>query len=146
MRSRRDGAIPRGGVAVTGRALRGALSRTVGVAESAPVAVARSVADAATEKHVVAESDAARVADAVADGQRETEPESDATVADAVSVDPAGAQSGPMLNVARCVPPSEARGDADAADGDGEAVAKTVTTDCVTERVSVAVASAVTTV
>ena len=37
---------------------------------------------------------------------------------DAVRVDPAGAQNGPMLNVARCVPLMDARGDDDAAEGD----------------------------
>ena len=35
------------------------------------------------------------------------EAESDATDGEAVGVDPAGSQNGPMLNVARCVPSME---------------------------------------
>ena len=41
--------------------------------------------------------------------------------ADPVNVDPAGAQKGPILNVARCVPTIELR--ADAVTNDGETVA-----------------------
>ena len=45
---------------------------------------------------------------------------------DGDSVDPAGAQNGPMLNVARCVPARDSRGDADAMDGDPVADDKAV--------------------
>ena len=87
-------------------------------------AVPPSVGDVLNDEH----TDAVRLCDTddVADGQRETEPESDATVADAVGVDPAGAQSGPMLNVARCVPSSDARGVEDAADGEAVLDARTL--------------------
>ena len=43
-------------------------------------------------------------------------------------VDPAGAQNGPMLNVARCVPSMDASGDADAMDGDPEGDGRPVAT------------------
>lgn len=46
----------------------------------------------------------------------------DGIVADAVGVDPAGAQGGPMLKDERCVPSMDERGDADFTDGDGEAL------------------------
>ena len=55
-------------------------------------------------------------------------PVSDAMDGDGDGVDPAGAQNGPMLNVARCVPSMDASGDADAMDGDDVADDWTVTT------------------
>ena len=67
-------------------------------------------------------------------------PDSDAIVADAVGVDPAGAQNGPMLYVARCVPSIEASGDTEAMDGDADSDASPVATVCVTESVCVKVA------
>ena len=57
----------------------------------------------------------------------ELEPEVD-TEAVLDGVDPAGAQNGPILNVARCVPSMDSRGDADAMDGDGEVEGKPVAT------------------
>ena len=59
--------------------------------------------------------------------------ESDAIVADALGVDPAGAQNGPKLYVARCVPSMELAGEAVLTDGDPVAEAMPVTTVCVTE-------------
>ena len=54
----------------------------------------------------------------VADKQCVTVPVSDATEGDALGVDPAGAQTGPMLRVGRCVPAIDSSGDADATDGE----------------------------
>ena len=55
-----------------------------------------------------------------------TVPVSDAMDGDGDGVDPAGAQNGPMLNVARCVPSMVASGDADTIDGDADADEKAV--------------------
>ena len=60
-------------------------------------------------------------------------PDSDAIVADAEGVDPAGAQNGPMLNVARCVPSTELSGEPVATtDGEPVADARPVAIVCVT--------------
>ena len=55
-----------------------------------------------------------------------TVPVRDAMDGDGDGVDPAGAQNGPMLNVARCVPSRDASGDADAMDCDPVADGKAV--------------------
>jgi len=60
-------------------------------------------------------------------------PESDAIVADAVGVDTSGAQNGPMLNVARCVPLIEKSGDNDAMEAEPVTVARPVATVRVTD-------------
>ena len=59
------------------------------------------VSEAVAEGHALAESVAVPMSDA-----------------DALGVDPAGAQNGPMLNVARCVPSMEKSGDAVLIDGE----------------------------
>ena len=48
-------------------------------------------------------------------------------------VDPAGAHTGPMLNVARCVPAMDATGDAERMDGDPERDIRAVAIVCVTD-------------
>jgi len=57
----------------------------------------------------------------------------DAIVADAVGVDTSGAQNGPMLNVARCVPLIEKSGDNDAMEAEPVTVARPVATVRVTD-------------
>ena len=103
--------------------------------------VTESVCEGDDDAHVEGESVPVRdndvVTDSVDDAESDdvmvtdrhcvTEPVSVAIVGDADSVDPAGAQNGPMLNVARCVPASDSRGVADAMErepvGDGRPVA-----------------------
>ena len=51
----------------------------------------------------------------------------------AEGVDPAGAHTGPMLNVARCVPTMDASGDAERTDGDPVRETRTVAIVCVTD-------------
>ena len=71
--------------------------------------------------------------DTVTDRHCVTEPVSVAIVGDADSVDPAGAQNGPMLNVARCVPSTELSGEPVATtDGEPVADARPVAIVCVT--------------
>ena len=90
-------------------------------------AVGVRVTDGDTEelRHVVTDS----VTDTVPDTETVTDSED-------VNVDPAGAQKGPMLNVDRCVPPSDASGDADLTDGDPVADARTVANVRVTDTVT----------
>lgn len=73
----------------------------------------------------------------VADGNRERLevtlsdtlllPDRDATVAVTLGVDPTGAQNGPMLNVARCVPLSDDKGLPVFLDAEGDVDVKPVT-------------------
>ena len=80
-------------------------------------------------------------ADVDADRHSVAVPDSDAIVADAEGVSRLGAQNGPILNVARCVPSIDSSGDAVAAnEGDPDTDTSPVTivgvTDTVTDTVS----------
>ena len=84
------------------------------------VAVTVAVGDSAPERdcEIVCGRDAVTIAVPVVDDEADrhsvAEPERDAIVGDAVGVD----KSGPMLNVARCVPSIDSMGDADTTEDD----------------------------
>ena len=81
--------------------------------EEQGVGVPQRVAEGVEDKQSVALPDSDDTG--VADKHSVALPDSDAIVADAVGVDPAGAQNGPMLNVARCVPSIDSKGEGDEA-------------------------------
>ena len=85
---------------------------TVRVTDTVCVSVTDCVGDCVADRHSVALPDSDDCG--VDDRHSVALPDSDAIVADAVGVDPAGAQNGPMLNVARWVPSTDASGEADA--------------------------------
>jgi hypothetical protein len=100
--------------------------------DAKPVAIV-AVTDTVIDCVRVTDGDTDKVTDGVPDRHSVELPDSDAIVADALGVSLLGAQNGPMLNVARCVPSIEFSGDADAMDADPERDARTVATVAETE-------------